>query len=55
MFVAFLPKIIYYFKDKSDIVRGTKRYSIYYPYYSIFNKQEDYKREELYYGMFDEN
>ncbi|HWD87883.1 MAG TPA: EpsG family protein [Mucilaginibacter sp.] len=55
MCAAFLPKIMYYFKDKSNIVRGTKRYSIYYPYYSVFNKQEDYKREELYYGMFDEN
>jgi len=55
MFFAFLPKVMYYFKDKSNIVRGTRRYSIYYPYHSIFDKQENYKREELYYGMFDEN
>ncbi|MBS1532643.1 MAG: EpsG family protein [Bacteroidetes bacterium] len=52
---AFLPKVMYYVKDKSNIVRGTRRYSIYYPYYSVFDKQENYKREELYYGMFDEN
>ncbi len=51
LFVAFYPKISYYFIDTSNIVRDTRRYSIYYPYNSVFFKQENPKREKLYDGI----
>jgi hypothetical protein len=50
--IAFVPKLLYYFSDTSYIVQGTRRYDIWYPYYSVFNKQENYKRESLYEGLF---
>lgn len=53
--IAFVPKIIYYFNDTSSIVRGTHRYNTYYPYDSVFDKEENQKREDLYYGLFNLN
>lgn len=55
MVIAFLPKLNYYFTDTSYIAYGTRQYNRWYPYSSIFDKKENYKREELYYGYFDLN
>jgi hypothetical protein len=53
--IAFLPKLNYYFTDTSNIVLGTRQYDLWFPYNSVFFKEENYKREELYYGYFSLN
>lgn len=50
--LAFVPKLMYYFSDTSSIVYGTHRYDMWYPYHTIFDKEENYKREALYEGLF---
>ncbi|HVT62150.1 MAG TPA: EpsG family protein [Legionellaceae bacterium] len=41
-----------YFDDTSRYAMGTRRYNYWYPYYSIFNKEQDAKRERLRYGEY---
>lgn len=53
--LAFLPKLVYYYTDTSYITYGTRQYDRWYPYCSVFDKKENYKREELYYGYFELN
>jgi EpsG family len=55
MLIAFLPKLFYYFTDTSYITYGTKQYDRWYPYCSVFDKKENYKREALYYNYFELN
>lgn len=43
----------FYFKDESKYVRDARYYCIWYPYYSIFNEQEDQTREIFVRGQFD--
>jgi hypothetical protein len=50
--LAFVPKLLYYFSDTSSIVQGTYRYDIWYPYHTVLDKEENYKREALYEGLF---
>ena len=42
-----LPRIYYYTKDTSERVAGTRFYVIWYPYYSVFNKQIVKERKQL--------
>jgi hypothetical protein len=51
MVIAFIPKLNYYFLDTSNIVAGTRRYNGWFPYSSVFNKEENHKRERLYEGL----
>jgi len=51
--IAFIPKIVYYYKDTSKIVAGTRQYNLWYPYSSILDKKDYNKREDLFYGYFD--
>lgn len=43
-----------YFKDMSQTTRGARYYCIWYPYYSIFDEQEDLMRENFVQDQFDE-
>ncbi|NQX55208.1 EpsG family protein [Pedobacter panaciterrae] len=40
LLVSTIPKIRYYSADTSKFYNGTHRYNLYYPYTSIFNKEE---------------
>lgn len=54
IFITFLPKINYYFTDTSNIVLGTRQYDLWFPYTSVFFKEENYRREELFHGYFNQ-
>lgn len=41
-----------YFQDTSRYAMGTHHYNYWYPYYSVFDKEQDTKRERLRYGEF---
>ncbi|WP_092135054.1 EpsG family protein [Bizionia paragorgiae] len=53
--ITFIPKTIYYFEDTSRIVNGTHRYNIWFPYSSIFTKEEYYYREIIFFERMDES
>jgi hypothetical protein len=57
MFItAFSYKTSYYLKDTSDVLTGTKKLNMYYPYSSVFNKGDFYtEREFLYYRVMEED
>ncbi|MGJ7029770.1 EpsG family protein [Niabella hirudinis] len=42
------PKLYFYIQDTSDYSPDTRRYNLWYPYYSVFTKEEYYPRETLY-------
>ncbi|OJZ13216.1 EpsG family protein [Sphingobacterium sp. 40-24] len=50
--ISFIPKYLYYFQDTSDLVANTHKYDLWYPYNSIFDKQENQIREQLFYRSF---
>ena len=45
--IIFLPNIYVYFKNTSERTEGTRYYRRYIPYYTVFSKKEDDKRERL--------
>ncbi len=47
LLIVLLPKGYYYTNDMSDKVPDTHFYNRWIPYYTVFNKQESEKREEL--------
>jgi hypothetical protein len=48
LFVVFVtPDFVSYFRDTSKLVKGTKYYNRWYPYYSVFKPQEYPLREKL--------
>jgi len=50
--LAITPKILYYFEDTSDLVAGTHKYNLWYPYSSVFNEEDFRYRELLFYSNF---
>lgn len=58
LFVAFfltiiaIPKIQYYLVDTSAWSKDTHKYNLYYPYSSIFTKEEYFYRQDIYDGTF---
>ncbi|WET70814.1 EpsG family protein [Sphingobacterium sp.] len=53
--IAFFPKYLYYFRDTSDLVPDTHNYNRWFPYCSIFDKQENKERELLFYRSFNDS
>lgn len=51
--LLWINNLAFYFKDESKYVYGAKYYCIWYPYYSIFNEQEDPIREIFVKGQFE--
>src|SRR5690606_5165170 len=47
-------KINYYAADTSRFAPGTRKYNLYVPYYSIFNKKEYSFREAIFFDAFQE-
>jgi len=50
--ISFLPKYLYYFKDTSNLVADTHNYNRWFPYTTVFNKEENEKRRMLFYRSF---
>ncbi|MDR6733829.1 EpsG family protein [Sphingobacterium sp. 2149] len=50
--ISFIPKLLYYTQDTSDLVSDTHKYDLWFPYNSIFDKEENIKREQLFYRSF---
>ncbi len=48
-------QIIYYFADRSgySLVTDARTYNFYYPYYSIFDPQNDLKRDAMFYRIWE--
>jgi hypothetical protein len=38
----------YYLQSYDHLIKGTRKYNLWYPYYSIFDPVEDVDREKLY-------
>lgn len=54
--ISFSYKSSYYLKDTSEVLEGTRKMHMYYPYSSIFNKDDFYvDREFLYYRVMEED
>jgi hypothetical protein len=46
--VIFYYKASYYLQSYDHLIKGTRKYNLWYPYYSIFDPVEDVDREKLY-------
>lgn len=52
--VIFYYKGSYYLQSYDHLIKGKRKYNLYYPYYSIFDPVEDVDREKLYiYSMWE--
>ncbi|MCD2421387.1 EpsG family protein [Niabella pedocola] len=51
--LVFLPKYLYYFRNTSHLVPNTYNYERWYPYTTVFDKQENETRKLLFYRSFD--
>ncbi|MDR6846397.1 EpsG family protein [Flavobacterium granuli] len=51
LFIPVYHKVKYYFRSTDNLIKGTHAYNVYYPYYSIFDKEMTIDRE----GLVDEN
>ncbi|WP_312364460.1 EpsG family protein [Sphingobacterium sp.] len=50
--LVFMPKLMFYFKDTSELVAGTHTYNLWFPYASTFDKEENETRRLLFYRSF---
>lgn len=51
LFIPVYHKVNYYFRSTDNLIKDTHAYNVYYPYYSVFDKEMTIDRE----GLVDEN